>query len=201
MVFGQVYRARPDKKWRADFIIDRRLSKPYQVSIRKPRIRTPRPARLLFGKEAFFALARKSRGCAEAYTESTLCEVSPKIDAARGGKGPFPDGNKLLVVMPKQGATPQGRYGSLASFPPDVFKCVICSPGPISTGSHDLTHIRLANISRGKKTRHRSHKFLVGLEKTLGPGFHRYPNHPEVSAPADGHKDPAYRDKGCLPVI
>jgi len=30
-------------------------------------MRTPRPARFLFGKEAFFILARKSRGYTEAY--------------------------------------------------------------------------------------------------------------------------------------
>ncbi len=28
-------------------------------------------------------------GCAEAYTKSTLCEVSPKIDIARAEKNPF----------------------------------------------------------------------------------------------------------------
>ena len=45
-------------------------------------------------------------GCAEAYTKSTLCEASPKIDIARacpgprsgGGKEPFPDGNQLAIL-------------------------------------------------------------------------------------------------------
>jgi hypothetical protein len=47
------------------------------VSIRKPRARTPRPARFLFGKEGFSVLARKSRGCAEAYlgTASRSVEI------------------------------------------------------------------------------------------------------------------------------
>ena len=41
-----------------------------------------------FGKEAFFVLARKSRGCAEAYSQY-VAQGTPKVDTARAEKDPF----------------------------------------------------------------------------------------------------------------
>ena len=51
-------------------------------------MRTSRSARFLFGKEAFFVLARKSRGCAEAYI-GYAAQGTSKIDTARAEKDPF----------------------------------------------------------------------------------------------------------------
>jgi len=56
----------------------------------------------LFGKKAFFVLARKSRGCVEAYIayrlaggEGGLSRSWPAVPVPKpqGGKGPFPNGN------------------------------------------------------------------------------------------------------------
>ncbi|MGA7640835.1 MAG: hypothetical protein WBW56_01410, partial [Syntrophobacteraceae bacterium] len=62
----------------------------------------PRPARFLFEKEAFFVLARKSRGCAEAYmgTASRSVEimfVPPPKAAAKSAGGPTAPGRKRTL--------------------------------------------------------------------------------------------------------
>ena len=80
-------------------------------------MRTPRPARFTFGKEAFPILPRKSGSCAEAYINTAslaggrvvkILPVSPpkgrsrrsagRVPPPQGGIGPFPDGNLIASL-------------------------------------------------------------------------------------------------------